>query len=342
MKDIPQPAVSDEDNAVSLPGFVDLQVNGYDGVDFTSPDVSAEDVLRCAARLRELGTAGFLATIVTAPPADIENSMKAVSEAMRQQGPDGNILGIHLEGPFISPEQGYRGAHREKCIREADLLWFRKLQDLAQGCIRIVTVAPETPRIPAFIEAVRDKVLVACGHTNTDYASLRAAVNAGLSLVTHFGNGCRHLIDRHRNPLVNMLACSELTLGFISDGHHLPEPFLRMLANCVPVERLFVVSDSVHFGGLAPGVYDSGFGPVRVDENGRLCLASDANVLAGSAATMMECMNHLASLRIYDESDLLKIGFETPLRLLGLDAEAFAKREGHMAFDTAAQLFVQT
>ena len=79
---------------MTIPGFVDLQVNGYDRVDFTSPDVSAEDVLRCAARLRELGTAGFLATIVTAPPADIENSMKAVSAAMGQQGPDGNILGL--------------------------------------------------------------------------------------------------------------------------------------------------------------------------------------------------------------------------------------------------------
>ena len=326
---------------MAIPGFVDLQVNGYAGVDFTAPNATAEDMLRCAARLRELGTAGFLATIVTAPPDVIENSMKAAAEAIRQQGPNGTLLGVHLEGPFISPEEGYRGAHREAWIREANISWFRKLQDMAEGHIRIVTVAPETPGVSAFIEAVRDEVVVACGHTNTDYDSLQAAVNAGLSLVTHFGNGCLHQIDRHRNPLVNMLACPELTLGFISDGHHLPEPFLRMLANCVPVERLFAVSDSVHFGGLEPGVYDSGFGPVRVDEAGRLCLASDANVLAGSAATLMECMNHLASLHVYGEHDLLKIGFETPLRLLGLDAKAFAKRGGRVAFDTATQLFVR-
>ena len=324
---------------MAIPGFVDLQVNGYAGVNFNAPEVTAADVLEGAEKLRSLGTAGFLLTIVTGPTETIENSMKAAAEAIRQQGPAGSVLGVHLEGPFISPEQGVRGAHPEPWIRKPDMDWFKKLQDLAEGNIRLVTVAPEVAGVPAFIEALDDDILVAAGHCKAEYDSLRASIDAGLSLVTHFGNGCRQQIDRHDNPLVNVLACPELTIAFIPDGHHLPGPFLRMIAGGLPVERLFVVSDSVHYGGIAPGVYDSGFGLVRVQENGRLCLESDHDMLAGSAANMMQCMNHLASLDVFSEENLLRVGYGKPLELLGIDPNEFAARGQAVAYDAGPRQF---
>ncbi len=324
---------------MELPGFVDLQVNGYAGVDFLVPETSVDDILRAADLLRRRGTAGFLLTVTTNSRNHIETNIAHARQAMDRQGPDGPILGIHLEGPFISPEYGFRGAHMEKYIIAPDLDWFRRLQDLARGAIRLVTVAPEIEGCIGFIAGVADHVLVAIGHANPDYDQLRAAVNAGLRLVTHFGNGVRPEIDRHRNILVNELACPELSLCLISDGHHLPEAFLRMLLHRVPVRNLVVTSDTVMYAGLEPGYYEREATKLRLRADGRLCLADDEKLLYGSSMNILECVNCLAGLGLLDEDELCRVAFDNPLRLLGMDPASFRQRTPRIRFDPPADRF---
>jgi N-acetylglucosamine-6-phosphate deacetylase len=316
----------------TLPGFVDLQVNGYAGVDFLDPATTVEDILRAARGLREQGTAGFLLTVTTHRREAIEANVAHAREAMDRQGPDGNLLGIHLEGPFISPEYGYRGAHLPQYIVPPDLGWFLRLQDIARGAIRMVTIAPELPGAIEFIRAVAADTLVSVGHANPDYGTLRRAIAAGLKAVTHFGNGCRPEIHRHDNILVRILACPELSLCFIPDGQHLPEPFLRKLFGSVPLPRLLATSDMVMYAGMGPGIYEREGLRIRLCEDGRLCPADDEKLLYGSSSTMLECVNHLARLGLASPDDLVALGFANPLRLLGLDPADFRRRPPGIAW----------
>jgi N-acetylglucosamine-6-phosphate deacetylase len=325
---------------LSLPGFVDLQVNGYAGIDFLDPATPVADLLRAADRLRQGGTAGFLLTVTTHRRDAIEINIAHAREAMDRQGPDGNILGIHLEGPFISPEYGYRGAHQLPYIIAPDLDWFWSLQQIARGAIRMVTLAPELPGALDFIGAIAAGTLVSLGHANPDYPTLRRAVAAGLRAVTHFGNGCHPEINRHDNILFRILACSELNLCFIPDGQHLPEPFLRMLLNSVPTRRLAATSDVVMYAGMPPGVYEREGGRIRLRADGRLCPADDEKLLYGSSSTMLQCLNHLAGLRQLAPADLVDLGVCNPLRLLGLDPAPFLRRPARLAWDERLERFV--
>lgn len=324
----------------SLPGFVDLQVNGYAGVDFLDPATTVDQTLEAAFRLRERGTAWFLVTTTTHRRDAVEANIRRARQVMDLQGPDGPVLGIHLEGPFISPEYGYRGAHLPQYITPPDLDWFRHLQDLARGAIRMVTIAPEAPGAIPFIRAVAGETLVSLGHANPDYQTLRRAIDAGLKAVTHFGNGCRPEIPRHDNILVRVLACPELSLCFIPDGQHLPEPFLRMLLCRVPPERLAITSDMVMYAGMPPGLYEREGYRIRLREDGRLCLADDEKLLYGSCRTMLECVNHLAGLGPASPETLVDLGLTTPLRLLGLEPAEFLRRPAGVEWDPVQRRFI--
>jgi N-acetylglucosamine-6-phosphate deacetylase len=321
------------------PGFVDLQVNGYAGVDFLDPATTVDDILRAGQGLRAHGTAGFLLTVCTHRREAIETNIAHAREAMERQGPEGGILGIHLEGPFISPEYGYRGAHLPQYIIPPDVDWFLRLQDLAGGAIRMVTVAPELAGAIEFIRRVSGRTLVSVGHANPDYPTLRQAIEAGLRAVTHFGNGCRPEIHRHDNVLVRLLACPELSLCFIPDGQHLPEPFLRMLLSARPPERLVVTSDMVMYAGMPPGIYGREGYRIRLREDGRLCLADDEKLLYGSSSTMLQCMNHLAALGLASPDDLMAMGILGPLRLIGMDPAELLRRRAGVAWGTATKRF---
>ena len=324
---------------MKIPGFVDLQVNGYAGIDLSNPDTTANEELEMAQQLAAQGTAGFLATIVTAPPEVMEHCVATVAEAIRRQEGPRRILGIHLEGPFISPEYGYRGAHQQANVREPDLAWFEHLQTVSEGSIRMVTLAPESRGARHFIRAVAGEVIVSAGHTNCSYDTVVRAAREGLSMVTHIGNGCPPTIHRHHNPIMNSLACQDLSLSFIADGFHLPEPFIRLLFACRPVNKLLAVSDSTSLAGLGPGEYVSGGRSVVLRKDGRLSLASDDCLLAGSSFTLYRCMNFLASLEILTESDLWQIAYFNPLKLLGLEQEDLGEGAGGVQYDRPYKRF---
>jgi N-acetylglucosamine-6-phosphate deacetylase len=325
---------------MEIPGFIDLQVNGYAGVDFQDPKTSVDEILEVAELLAARGTAGFLATVITNYKEVMEQCVSNLTAAINKQGKSGHILGIHLEGPFISPEDGYRGVHPKAGVCLPDVGWVKKVQGLSGDNVRLITLAPELPNVPAFIKAVTPQIKVAIGHSSASFSDIRNAVGAGLSLATHIGNGCKQNINRHDNPIINVLACSEISLCFIADGFHLPEAFIRTIINSRPIDKLIVVSDSVTFAGMRPGVYVmDGDLEVKVHENGKVCVAADSNMLAGSGFNMMQCMNHLASLGILPEQNLYKVGFVNPLKAIGRVPRAFKNRKNKVVYDSQNRAF---
>jgi N-acetylglucosamine-6-phosphate deacetylase len=206
-----------------------------------------------------------------------------------------------------------------------------------------VTLAPELNGAVEFIGAIASEVVVSAGHTNCSYPCLRNAISAGLTFVTHIGNGCRQTIDRHDNPIVNFLGCPELTLSFIPDGFHLPEAFLGMLLNSRPVDKLVVVSDCVKFAGMRPAKYQRRNGvEISLSENGKLFLTEDPTILAGSSSNMMKCVNHVASLGVLGEQELMQIGFKNQLRVLGLDPSQFDFDNERLHYDRTSRRFVNS
>ena len=322
------------------PGFIDLQLNGSFGVDFSDPATTVDEILDVSVAILENGTRGFLATIITGPRDAMQSCVRTLATAIRKQGTHGPLLGIHLEGPFISPLDGYRGAHPVASVIPPDIEWFRQLQKISEGNIRIVTLAPEYANSADFIRAVTPGVIVGAGHTACSYAEARSAVESGLTFATHIGNACLHTVDRHNNPIVNLLACTEIVLSFIADGFHLPESFIRMLIGSRPVSKLIAVSDAVKYAGMKPGRYrmSSGEG-VILSNDGRLCLESDSYIMAGSSFTLLQCMDHLASLRILSQEELWQVGYLNPLRLLGRNPAEFEDSENLVEYDEVTQKF---
>jgi N-acetylglucosamine-6-phosphate deacetylase len=315
-------------------------VNGSFGIDFSDPGTTVDDILAVSDALVQHGTCGFLATVITSPRDVMESCIRTIAKAMKNQGSNGPVLGIHVEGPFISPLDGYRGAHPVKSVSPPDYPWFTRLQEIAEGNIRIVTLAPEQNNAIEFIRAVSPRVVVAAGHTACSFPEAREAVKAGLTLATHIGNGCLHTIDRHNNPIVHLLACHEITLSFIPDGFHLPEAFIRLLLTARPISKLIAVSDAVKFAGMPPGNYSMASGAgVVLSPDGRLSLQTDPHIMAGSSSTLFNGMNFLSSMGVLTEEELWQIGFDNPLLLLGLNPLKLSGGKNRVEYNPDARRF---
>lgn len=300
-------------------GFVDIQNNGWKGVSFTDPDLTVEAVRGITRDLVSRGTVAYCPTVITAHPDVYRHCLPVLAEAMRDPEWGGRLLGIHLEGPFISPEPGAVGAHPSEFVLPPDPGLFDRFQEWAQGRIRLLTVAPGIPGSEALIRHAADAgVAVSMGHHMADAADMRRATDAGATLCTHLGNGLPNEIHRHRNPLWWQLASDRLTALFITDGHHLPADFIKVALRAKTAARSIVTSDASPLAGLPPGRYRMlGRLPVVIRENG-LIYSEASRSLAGSNSTLMECMNHLASLHLLAEPELRQVGIENPLRALGM------------------------
>ena len=299
------------------PGFIDIQVNGYKGIDFSSPDLTIDNIRTAARELGMAGTTAFCPTLITGPVAAYENPLRVIAQAMRDPELKHRILGIHLEGPFISPLEGARGAHPLQHIIPPSVEIFKRLQNWADGNIKIITLAPEMEgATPLIRHAFENGTVVALGHHMAGRDELKEAVLNGARACTHLGNGLPDMINRHRNPLWWELACDELAGIFITDGHHLPPDFIKVALRAKTASRFIVVSDAVRIAGLPPGEYEMSGAKITLATNGRISF-KNTPYLAGSSATMLECMNYLSSLELLDEEDLWRAGFDNPLRLLG-------------------------
>jgi len=308
-----------------FPGWVDLQVNGFAGVDFNAPDLTAEAFARAVRALAAAGTAAFCPTLITGDPDRVCRNLGVMLSAMRADDEvRRRVLGFHLEGPFISPEPGAVGAHDPRWVAAPDRGLLDRLLAAAEGNVRLLTLAAELPGAAELTRyAVSRGVTVSCGHQMAHTSGqLAALAGAGATALTHLGNGVPNLLPRHDNVIWAGLAEERLTVMFIPDGHHLPRSVLKVFVRAAGIERLVAVTDASHVAGLRPGRYRV-LGNDAVLEPDGLLHNPEKKCLVGSSATMAQAMDVLASLNVgLTEDDFVRIGFENPLRLIGQTLEA--------------------
>ena len=285
------------------PGWVDIQVNGFAGVDYNSPVAPHEEIARSIHVLYSAGVARFYPTVITGGPDDMVAALRNLARAKETLDEGIAMDGFHVEGPHISSEDGPRGAHPKRWVRKPDVDEFRRWQDATGGRIRLVTVAPEWPEAPRYIEALTaENVVVSIGHTGADTTQIANAVAAGATMSTHLGNGAHSILRRHPNYIWEQLAEDRLRASFIVDGIHLPGSFLKVALRAKGVERSVLVTDASSPAGAAPGRYRLGEQDVDLTPDNRVVLAGQDR-LAGSALRMdhgVENLMRLAGLTLAD------------------------------------------
>ncbi|HYN04687.1 MAG TPA: amidohydrolase family protein [Vicinamibacteria bacterium] len=300
---------------VEFPGFFDLQVNGFAGVDFGDPALTPEQVLHAVEAIGKTGVTRFLPTLIT---SSIETFSACARTITRM--PEPAIAGIHMEGPYISPEDGPRGAHSRAFVRDADIDGFRRRQEAADGRIRLLTVAPEAPGVLRVIEhAARNGVRVAIGHTGATGAQIADAVAAGATLSTHLGNGCAQVLPRHPNVIWEQLGEDRLLASFIVDGHHLPPATVRSMIRAKTPARSILVTDAIAAAGMPPGRYTLGGQEVELSATGRVAAPGAPN-LAGSALRLDAAIGNTVRFTGLPLEEVVPMASTRPAEYIGLPA----------------------
>ncbi|MBV8881553.1 MAG: amidohydrolase family protein [Planctomycetaceae bacterium] len=310
------------DGPTIAPGIVDLQVNGFRGLDFNSLPVADDLPGRVTRELWSEGVTSYYATIITNAPDRVEACVHAIAKACRRdRDADAGIAGIHLEGPFISPEDGPRGAHDRRHVRAPDWKMFRRWQKAAGGRIRLITMSPEWPGSAAFIRRCVDSgVTVSIGHTAATVDQIRYAVAAGASMSTHLGNGCHLMLPRHPNYVWEQLAQDALAACIIADGFHLPDSVIKTVMR-VKGPNAILASDAVYLSGLKPGTYTTHIGgKVVLTEDGRLHLAKNPKLLAGSVQMLIRSVEHLIRAGLTDPGEAWEMASTRPALAMKLAA----------------------
>jgi N-acetylglucosamine-6-phosphate deacetylase len=299
----------------------DLQINGWNGVDFNSDDLSGEQLHRVCEELAQRGITQFLATLITDDLAKLLQRLKRLV-ALIQADPFASqlVAGIHLEGPFLNPEPGFIGAHRVDAVLPASPVVAAQLFDAAAGKLRLVTLAPE---MDTGLETTRwfadHGVRIAAGHCNPSLQTLQAAIDAGLTLFTHLGNACPATLPRHDNIIQRVLNLSDrLFVTFIADSHHVPLYALSNYLRLVGPDRAILVSDVTAAGGRGPGSFMLNGRVMRIDDQGVARLADQSGLLAGSTCLLDSALKLLQTeLRL--SPDLLnRLTWTNPRKALGL------------------------
>ncbi len=323
---------------MDIPGLIDLQVNGFKGVDFSGAHLNEEDVVRACRELFDAGTTAFLATLITSPTEIYERNLPLIARITNTEEFKDRLLGIHLEGPFLSPIEGARGAHNPKWMRPPSVEHLDRLLNWADGNVRMLTVAADLDGAEELIRhATKRGIVVALGHHMASDDQLKRCVTAGAKALTHLGNGVPALLPRHENPIWAGLDNDDLVATIIPDGHHLPPALLKTIIRTKSPANCIVISDASELAGLAPGRYESMGAEVLLDPTGRLYNPA-TGYMAGSSATLLTCMNHLASLNLVTHRELLSMAFDNPLRLLGIDRRQI-RRGRVVSYDERRRLF---
>jgi len=323
---------------MKIPGLVDLQVNGYRGVDFSSGDLTERDFIRACRGILEAGTTAFLPTMITSAPEVYRHNLPMMATVLEKQEFRGRILGLHIEGPFLSPKDGYRGAHSAEWIREPDIDFLKQIIEWSAEKVKLLTIAAELEGAEELTRyAVSRGITVSLGHQMVGYEDLGKLVEAGATALTHLGNGLPSTLPRLDNPIWAGLGNDSLFAMIITDGHHLPVSVLKSIIRTKGAHCCIVVSDAAPLAGLAPGRYETLGNKVVLEESGRLYNPTGGH-LVGSSATMLQCMNHLASLKLVSCDELLAMGFYNPLKLIGVDAQDVSKGR-NIWFDEKQEFF---
>ena len=302
------------------PVWVDLQVNGYAGVDFNAPGLTEEAVRTVTERLNADGTAVFLPTLVTGDPEMLIATVRTVMAARRRYAAcERSIPGFFMEGPFISNKPGAVGTHPVEWVRPPDLALFGRFQDAAEGLVKMVNVAAEVPGMPEFVRELSARgVTVSLGHQLAKSpAEIEGCIAAGARAFTHLGSGIPNEVDRHDNIIFTALVEDRASVMFIPDGHHLPDTMLKLYARAVPIGRLIAVSDAQYPAGMPPGEYEVCGAHARLEPSGLLWNPA-RNCLVGATTPIARMMTLLQERVGLTEAECLRIGRDNPLALVGL------------------------
>ncbi|HVJ87360.1 MAG TPA: N-acetylglucosamine-6-phosphate deacetylase [Caulifigura sp.] len=303
------------------PAFFDLQINGYGGVWFADERLTVEQVLEVLADYQTHGVARLFPTLITSSRQALGHGFRTIRAACEKEPwADRMVAGCHLEGPYISNIDGPRGAHPIQHVRSCDWAEFEALNEASGRRIRLVTVAAEAVGAVEFIrQATAAGILVALGHQAADADQIRAAVDAGARLSTHLGNGAAGMLKRHPNFLWDQLADDRLTASVISDGHHLPDAVLKTFVRAKTPERIVITCDASGLAGQPPGVYETAFGPFEVVPEGKIVVAGQKTLLAGSAQTTEMCVGYMVKAAGVTLGQACDMAGRIPLKLCGLE-----------------------
>lgn len=312
---------SDESEPEMLiaPGLIDLQVNGYDGVDFASLDFTIEDVIDLTQKLWQKGVTTFLPTIITSAPDIYQHSLTIFREAVTSSEIRVSIPGIHMEGPYLSSIDGYRGAHPLQWIRRPDWDEFQKYNLISGNHIGLVTVAPELAGAIEFISKCSENgIKVAIGHHAADNEKIDLAVKNGAVLSTHLGNACANLISRHDNVLWPQLAHDGLSASLILDRFHLNREEVIVFCRSKGMDKIILISDMTRFAGVPPGVYDWQGTNITVSDDGKVHQA-DQKILAGASKVLNQGIVNLIEFTGCSLGEAINTATINPARLMQFD-----------------------
>lgn len=302
--------------AFLAPGFIDLQVNGFAGTDYNSPTTPLESIAQSIRSLHSTGVTSFFPTVITGPPDEMLAALKNLAGAKSALGDAAaSMEAFHVEGPHISPQDGPRGAHPAQWVRPPSLDEFRRWQDAADGQVRLVTLSPEWPEAPYYIDRLtRAGVVVSIGHTNATREQIQDAVAAGASLSTHLGNGAHATLPRHPNYIWEQLAEDRLAASFIVDGHHLPASFLKVALRAKGLDRGILVTDAVAPALCPPGEYRLGEVDIELRPDGRVTMRG-ADRLAGSSLRMDRSISNVMRFAGVSLAEAVTMATRNPARI---------------------------
>ena len=298
---------------LELPGLFDLQVNGFGGIDFNAPDLTADRVSEALERMRATGVTRCLPTLISSSFEQFAASARVLARVS-----DAAMAGIHMEGPYLSVEDGARGAHLREHIRPASIDDFSRRQEAAGGRIALVTLAPEAAgAVPLIEHLVSTGVRVAIGHTEATAQQIDDATAAGATLATHLGNGCAQMLPRHPNVIWEILAADGLWASLIVDGHHLPPSTVKAMVRAKGADRTILVTDAIAAAGGAPGPYTIGGVRCELGDDGRVSLPGTP-YLAGSALTLDRAIANTARFTGLPIEMVIPMASTIPASYLGM------------------------
>jgi len=297
---------------IELPGLFDLQVNGFAGVDFNGAGLTADRAAEALERMSATGVTRCLPTLIT---GSFERFAANARVLARMSDPA--IAGLHMEGPYLSPEEGARGAHPREHLTAASVDDFNRRQDAADGRIALVTLAPEVPGAMGLIaHLAASGVRVALGHTAASSQQIGDAIRAGATLATHLGNGCAAVLPRHPNPIWDLLAPDGIFASLIVDGHHLPAATVKVMARAKGPGRTILITDAIAAAGCPAGRFTIGGVDCVLAADGRVSLPGTP-YLAGSSLTLDRAVGNMVRFSGLTFDEVVPMASTIPARYLG-------------------------
>jgi len=326
------PVFDDGDKEIFVsPGFVDLQVNGFAGADYNSPSTPHDELIRSIRTMFGTGVTRFFPTVITGPPDNMLGALRNLAAARESSDDFKAMEAFHVEGPHISAVDGPRGAHPLESVRPPDLEEFYRWQDAARGHVRLVTLSPEWPGAPRYIERLANEgIVTSIGHTGASSQQIQDAVSAGATLSTHLGNGAHSTLPKAPNYLWDQLAEDRLAASFIVDGIHLVDAFLKVALRSKGIERSLLVTDAVMPAMCPPGDYKLGEIDVELKEDQRVVLRGGTR-LAGSSLRMDHAIGNVMRIAGLSLTEAITMATINPARVGRIGSRQRGLRTGERA-----------